>query len=206
MNLNMIMAKEMAKSGGKCKIIHGDLLGTISPDMEWLKWLSYESEFEKKRIEYFDSKKVSELSLEELEEASIYSRNKFFSRLFKLYGTKECSEEDYARVYNYMCNESIEKLMLSKLTSEELQYAKQEIMRLIKISEEELSAKIEEEQKPEKYNQLSMVDSYILHLISNINYARGNANLNREINAQLKQNENMKQKCLYYASNLNRRG
>ena len=105
-----------------------------------------------------------------------------------------------------MCNESIEKLTLSKLTSEELQYAKQEIMRLIKISEEDLSAKIEEEQKPEKYNQLSMVDSYILHLISNINYARGNANLNREINAQLEQNQNMKQKCLYYASNLNRRG
>ena len=75
-NFNRIMAKEMARMGGKVKIIHGNVIGNISPDIEWIKWLSYEPEFEKKRIEYFDSKKISELSYEELEEASRYSRNK----------------------------------------------------------------------------------------------------------------------------------
>ena len=201
MNFNRMMAREMAKIGGKVKIIHGNVVGNVSPNIEWVKWLSYEPEFEKKRIEYFDSKKISKLSLEELEEASRYSRNKVFARLFKIYGTSECSEEDYMKVYNYMCNESIEELMLSKLTSEELRYAKQEITRLSKVSKEQLSAKVREEQTPEKYEQLSMVDSYILHIISDIDYARSMANLNRRIDAQLEQNEIVRQRGLYYASN-----
>lgn len=200
-NFNRIMAKEMARMGGKVKIIHGNVIGNISPDIEWIKWLSYEPEFEKKRIEYFDSKKISELSYEELEEASRYIRNKIFARLFKIYGTSECSEEDYMKVYDYMCNESIEKLMLSKLTSEELRYAKQEITRLSEVSKEQLSAKVNEEQKPERYEQLSMVDSYILHIISDIDYARSISSLNREIEAQLEQNDIMRQRSLYYASN-----
>lgn len=200
-NFNRIMAKEMARMGGKVKIIHGNVIGNISPDIEWIKWLSYEPEFEKKRIEYFDSKKISELSYEELEEASRYSRNKIFASLFKIYGTSECSEEDYMKVYDYMCNESIEKLMLSKLTSEELRYAKQEITRLSEVSKEQLSAKVNEEQKPERYEQLSMVDSYILHIISDIDYARSISSLNREIEAQLEQNDIMRQRSLYYASN-----
>lgn len=66
-DFNRIMAKEMIKMGVNCKIIHGNIFGDISPDIEWNKWLSYESEFEKKRIEYLYSKRVSELSYEELE-------------------------------------------------------------------------------------------------------------------------------------------
>lgn len=178
-----------------------NVIGNVSPDIEWIKWLSYEPEFEKKRIEYFDSKKVSELSYEELEEASRYSRNKIFARLFKIYSTGECSEEDYMKVYDYMCNESIEELMLSRLTSEELRYARQEITRLSEVPKEQLSAKVNEEQRPEKYEQLSMVDSYILHIISDIDYARGISDLNRKIETQLEQNEIMSQRSLYYASN-----
>lgn len=200
-NINRIMAKEMARIGGKVKIIHGNVIGNVLHDIEWIKWLSYEPEFEKRRIEYLDSKKISELSYEELEEASRYSKNKFFAKLFKIYRTDECSEDDYMKVYDYMCKESIEELMLSKLTSEELRYAKQEITRLSEVSKEQLSAKVNEEQKPEKYEQLSMIDSYILHIISNINYAKSMSDLNKKIEAQLEQNEIIRQKSFCYASN-----
>ena len=46
-DFNRIMAKEMIKMGVNCKIIHGNIFGNISSDIEWIKWLSYESEFEK---------------------------------------------------------------------------------------------------------------------------------------------------------------
>lgn len=105
------------------------------------------------------------------------------------------------KVYDYMCNESIEKLMLKKLTSEELKYAREEITRLNKVSKEQLSAKVKNEQIREKYEQLSMVDSYILHIISDINYVRSLSDLNKKIEAQLKQNDAMRQRSLYYASN-----
>lgn len=100
-----------------------------------------------------------------------------------------------------MCSESIEKLMLSKLTSEELRYAKQEIAKLSKVSKEQIKAKLNEEQNPEKYERLSMVDSYILHIISEINFARSLAELVSNIEAQLNANSAMGQKSLYYATN-----
>ena len=199
MSLKEILVREMAKSGGKAKITCGKTIVNVSPDVEWLKWLSYEPEFEKNRIEYFDSKKVSELSLEELAEASRYIKNRVFAELFKIYGTSECSKEDYMKVYEYMCNESIEELMISKLTPEELQYAKQEITRLSKIPSDQLSCIIKEEQ--EKYEQLSMVDSYILHIISGIDYARSLSSLDKELNSQLEQNAVMRRRSFYAASN-----
>ena len=199
MSLKEILAREMAKSDGKAKITCGKTIVNVSPDIEWLKWLSYEPEFEKNRIEYFDSKKVSELSLKELAEASRYIKNRVFAELFKIYGASECSKEDYMKVYEYMCNESIEELMISKLTPEELQYAKQEITRLSKISSDHLSCIIKEEQ--EKYEQLSMVDSYILHIISGIDYARGLSSLGKELNSQLEQNAVMRRRSFYAASN-----
>lgn len=199
MSFDREMVKMMAGNG--TKIIHGGNIGNVDPYIEWIKWLSYIPEYENKRIEYFDSKKISELTYEELEEASRYSRNKIFARLFKIYGTRECSEEDYMKVYDYMCSESIEKLMLSKLTSEELQYAKQEITKLSKVSKEQIRTKLNEEQKPEKYEQLSMVDSYILHVISKINFARSLAELDSNIETQLNANDVMRNKSYYYAAN-----
>lgn len=199
MSFDREMAKIMADNG--TKIIHGGNIGNVDPYIEWIKWLSYIPEYEKKRIEYFDSKKISELTYEELEEASRYSRNKIFARLFKIYGTRECSEEDYMKVYDYMCSESIEKLMLSKLTSEELRYAKQEITKLSKVSKEQIRTKLNVEQKPEKYEQLSMVDSYILHVISKINFVRSLAELDSNIETQLNANDVMRNKSYYYAAN-----
>lgn len=151
-----------------CVPVFGE--GNIPVDIEWIKWLSYESEYEKKKIEYFNSKEVSELSEEELEEKNRYERNRTFARLFKIYGTSEISKKDSMKVFDYMRTESIEKLMLSKLTSEELQYAKQEITRLSEVSDKQLRDRVIEDQKPERYEQLSMVDAYILHKISEINY------------------------------------
>jgi hypothetical protein len=193
------IAKEMSKSGGKVTIITVNVIGNINPLTEWIKWLNYEPEFEKRRIEYLDTKKISELTLEELEEASKYSRNRIFARLFKTYGTKDCSLEDYMKVYDYMTHESINELMLSKLTSEELRHAKKKINSLRQMPFAELNIKVKNEKQPERYAELSMVDSYILHAISNINYSRNISKLANEIDAQIERNEVIRQKSLINA-------
>ena len=58
------------------------------------------------------------------------------------------------------------------------------------------------ELKEDNYKKLSMVDSYILHIISRINFARSLAELDRNIEAQLNLNASMRQKSFYYAANL----
>lgn len=200
-SLNQILAREMSKSKGRVSIVPRYDGGNVSPYLEWKKWLSYVPEFERKRIEYFDSKKISELSYDELEEASRYRKNQIFAELFQVYGTSECSEENYMMVYNYMSNESILELMLSKLTPEELYHAREEIEKLSNLSKEELNAKVKREQRIEIYNQLSMVDSYILHLLSNVNCARNISSVNKEIAAELERNTAIRQRTLSYSKN-----
>ncbi len=50
MKLNKIMTKQIIKMGTNVKLIHGKVIGNISPIMEWTKWLSYKPEFEKKEM------------------------------------------------------------------------------------------------------------------------------------------------------------
>lgn len=118
------------------------------------------------------------------------------AKLFKIYGTSDISKDEYIEVYNYMTKYSIEDLMLSKLSKEELSYAKERIQYFSQTAKEELELKIKEEQNINNYNKLSMVDSYILHIISQINYARSIAKLNRQIDSQLNRNAYMRQKSL----------
>ena len=106
---------------------------------------------------------ASDISLEELNEINQYKSQTRMATLFKLYGTNDISRDEYMEVYIYMTEHYIEDLMLSKLSKEELSYAKERIQYFSQISKEELELKIKEEQKEVNYNELSMVDSYIFN-------------------------------------------
>lgn len=192
MSISKIMAKELANSGAK--FIHGAIKRNIDPQTEWIKWLSYVPDFQKSRIQQLESKTVREISLEELEEIYQYKYQERMANLFKLYGTNNISEAEYLEVYNYMNEKSIKDLMLSKLSKEELSYAKEKIKYFSQISSKELELKIKKEQKIENYNKLSMVDSYILHMLSDLAYAENRKKIDSQLNAQFKKNALMRQK------------
>lgn len=202
MNFNKEMAYIMAGSG--VKIIHGEVMGNINPYIEWIKWLSYIPEFQKERLEKLNSKTGEELTLEELDEIKIYKSQIRILELFKKYGTNKISKDEYMEVYNFMENQSIDELMLSKLSREELIYAQEQILYFSQFNEEELRKKVNEEQKEDNYKNLSMVDSYILHIISRVDYSRSMSKLNKEIESKLRENDVMMRRSLYYAANPNR--
>ncbi len=193
-NISKIMAKELNKSGSQVKFIYGNVFGNIPPIIEWIKWLSYEPEFEKNRIEHLNSKGSNNLSYEELNELDHYMKRKRMAQLFKKYDCKECSKKEYMEVYSYMSNESIITLMLDKLTVQEIKYAEEEIKKLITGSSEELTKKIKVESQKENYLYLPMVDAYILHIIDRINYVRNMNEFNNRLNWQLDSNVIMRQK------------
>lgn len=199
MSFNREMANILVGSGAK--IIYGEIIGNVDPYIEWIKWLSYVPKFQQTRVKKLNSKKIKDMSLEEKEEVRNYKNQKRMSKLFKIYGSSDISKEEYMEVYNYMLNQSIDELMLSKLTSEELKYAREQIQHYSQIPKDELKKKVKTEQKEDNYKKLSMVDSYIFHIISRINFARSLAELDRNIEAQLNSNAAMRQKSFYYAAN-----
>ena len=179
MRFNKIMANMMASSG--VKIVCGEIIGNVNPYIEWIKWLSYVPKFQKKRIQELNSKTVEELTFEELDEIRTYKNQIRMLGLFKIYKTDKISKDEYMEVYDFMVNRSIEELMLSKLSLEELRYAKDQIQYFSQISSKELRKKVNEEQKADNYEKLSMKDAYILHIISRINYKRSIEKLDSEI-------------------------
>ena len=199
MSFNKVVANMMA--GSNIKIIHGEVVGNANPYIEWIKWLSYIPKFQEVRLQEVSSKKVEELTGEEIDELNTYKRQNRILKLFKIYGTKEISKDEYMEVYNFMVNQSIDELMLSKLTIEELRYAKSQIQYFSEIASEELRKKVNEERKADNYENLSMVDSYILHVISKISFAKSIIELDRKIEAQVRENAAMRERSLYYAVN-----
>lgn len=199
MNLGRMMAREMAGSGNMTLV--GDVTGNVNPYIEWIKWLEYEPEFLKLRIQELTSKEIENLSIDELEEIKKYKYLERILGLFKIYGTKEISKDGYMEVYDFMVNNKIEDLMLSKLTKEELISAKEKIEYYRKISHKELREKVRIEKKEENYKKLLMVDSYIIHMLCKIDSFRNIIKLNSQIDEHIRRNDSMRSKSLYYASN-----
>ena len=57
----------MAKiNNGTAINIRGNVLGSINPLIEWIRWLSYVPSFTKERIDYIYSKNIRDLSVDEL--------------------------------------------------------------------------------------------------------------------------------------------
>lgn len=198
-NFNREMAMLMAGTGSKA--IHGKMIGNVSPYIEWIKWLSYTPDFQEEKMQELNNKVVKDLSLAEVSELREYLEQKRMLNLFKIYGSTVITKDEYMEVYDYMCLKSIDKLMISKLSKNELEYAKQEIMRLKELPENELSKKIENDTKEEAYLKLSMVEAYILHIVSITDFNRHMMSLEAEIQSQLDENDQMRQKSYYYASN-----
>ena len=199
MDLNKIMTNMLASSNAK--IIPGEVIGNINPYIEWIKWLSYIPEFQRERLQILNSKIVEDISLDELDEIREYKYQTRMLNLLKKYGTSDISKEEYREVYEFMANHSIDDLMLSKLSIEEIRYATEQIKNFSQLSNEELRRKVKEEQKEDNYKKLSMLNSYILHIISRFDFTRNIAKLNSEIEAQTKVNNFMRQKSLYLSAN-----
>lgn len=179
--LNMI-------AGTKNKMIHGNICGDVDIIEEWIKWLEYVPREQQIKIDEMFYKKVSELSLDELDYYREYLSQMRMAKLFRGYGVEEMDPEKYKEVYKYM-HKNIEKIMLSKLNKTELKYAKEKITEYKEGNKDELSRHVKT--LAENFDKLSMVDSYILHILSKVDVSRSLAELDRNISIKIEENHKM---------------
>lgn len=179
--LNMI-------AGTKNKMIHGNICGDVDIIEEWIKWLEYVPREQQIKIDEMFYKKVSELSLSELDYYREYLSQMRMAKLFRVYGVEEMNPDDYKEVYKYM-HKDIEKIMLNKLNKNELKYAKERIKEYKEGDNEELSKHVKA--LAENFDKLSMVDSYILHVLSKVDVSRSLAELDRNISIKVEENHKM---------------
>lgn len=193
-NIWKILVQEMSKSNGSAKTVTKDY-------KDWIAWLNYEPEFEKQRKNYLMSRKFEELNESEQIELSHYIKYQTYADLFNKYETNTCTQEEYIKVCNFMKIESLEYLIISKLTAEELNYVKSEINRIENLSLTDFESEYRKLRDLHFNEQLTMTERYVYYLSSRIAAYRNNIRVENEISAQLKGNENMRYRSYIYSQN-----
>lgn len=95
-----IMAKEMARiNNGTAINIRDNVIGSVNPLIEWIRWLSYVPYFMKERIDYIYFKNIRDLSVTELKELTSYQEERRMEELFLKYKNGKCSSDEYMIIW-----------------------------------------------------------------------------------------------------------
>ena len=181
------------------KIVMSDVFGVINPYKEWVKWLSYYSDDTKNKLNEIINKPNEKLSYDEMREYEKFREELKALVLLNRYLDDNITNSDYKFLLDFMCNESIEDYMKSKLTKEELESAKKKINKYSNVPKTILNNKIMSETNEEVYDNLSMEDAYVLHMISKINHQRNLEELDEDIRNQNERNNRIIQKSNIYS-------
>lgn len=179
-NYSRIIANEIAKRNEA--VIVRKPIGKLNPIKEWVKWLSYETEYEKERKQIVYSKTGKDLTIDELSELNVFKYRNYMKELLIKYENKECTKEEYMTVYDYLGG-SITDLMLDKLSADELEYAETQIAVISSSKEEVLEKLINLECSI--YDELTMVDAYILHMLIYMQHTKGLNELDKVMHTSL---------------------
>lgn len=181
------------------KIVLSDVFGVINPYKEWIKWLSYYSEDTKNRLNEIINKPNESLSFDEMREYEKFREQLKALVLLNRYLDDNLTNSQYKFLLDFICNESIEEYMKSKLSKEELESAKEKINKYSNVPKVILNDKVMNEKNEEVYDNLSMEDAYVLHMISKINHQRNLEELDDDIRIQNEKNNKIIKKSNIYS-------
>ena len=126
----------------------------------WIKFTSYLKPDETALLEKLENKSHNSIQRSEINEYSRIKNQLMISELFLKYKNKNCSKEEYDIVTRFMDSMSLQTLIETKLTEEEIELASKTISKLETI--EQLEEYIESQ--PKKFEELNAYESYIFLL------------------------------------------
>ena len=126
----------------------------------WIKFTSYLKPDETALLEKLENKNHDSIQRSEINEYSRIKNQLMISELFLKYKNKNCSKEEYDIVTRFMDSMSLQTLIETKLTEEEIELASKTISKLETI--EQLEEYIESQ--PKKFEELNAYESYIFLL------------------------------------------
>lgn len=122
----------------------------------WIKFTSYLKPDETALLEKLENKNHDSIQRSEINEYSRIKNQLMISELFLKYKNKNCSKEEYDIVTRFMDSISLQTLIETKLTEEEIELASKSISKLETI--EQLEEYIESQ--PKKFEELNAYESY----------------------------------------------
>ncbi len=185
MSINDMIIREMRENSDVIMIESPDLMLFMNIDnliKEWCFWLSYISEYEKENIKRIRAKKASKVTKKEREILDCYQEELELLKVLKKYPKKRWNDADYRLIDKYLTN-SIEKLILQKLSASKRCEADELFEDIVSGSEERIADCLELVS-----DSPNPVIRYVKFQLLQRQYRVGMQNLDRTIQAEHKRN------------------
>lgn len=128
---------------------------------EWLKWLKYYPSFEVVRMNKIcKNARSSNLTDSDLNYVKKYTARKHILKLLKKYKSGKCTKKDIWTVHQYFKTNSLDNLIIEKLSLSELKEARAKIDRYKDMPDDEKKEELSD--YIEKFDEISMVDACAL--------------------------------------------
>lgn len=169
------------------KAFESQLLYSVSSDSyanidhtldEWIRFLSYVKPGEKNFLKELNSRSLYQLTTDEIKKYLKIKEQKTMTDLFIKYKNKDCTKNEHDCVCEYMRN-SLEDFMRSRLTEDELNESYKTLATFREKEIQELEDYIKD--KISNYNNLTLVDAYILYEVREIRYNKKTDEINNKI-------------------------
>ena len=180
-----MIIREMRKNSDVIMIESPDLMLFTDIDnliKEWCFWLSYISEDEKENIKRIGAKKASNVTKKEREILDCYQEELELLKVLKKYPKKRWNDADYRLIDKYLTN-SIEKLILQKLSASKRCEADELFEDIVSGSEERIADCLELVS-----DSPNPVIRYVKFQLLQRQYRVGMQNLDRTIQAEHERN------------------
>lgn len=145
---------------------------------EWIRFLSYVSPDDEIFLNKLNGKSLEQITTDEIKRYLKIKEQKIMADLFIKYKNKDCTKKEHDSVYEYMRN-SLKDFMRSKLTEDELN----ESCKILAVFRKKEIPELEDyiKDKMSSYNNLTLVDAYILYEVKEIRYNKKTDELNNKI-------------------------
>lgn len=190
MNLSRIVAKQFA-GFSTVKAFPKMNLGKLEQDAEWIKWLTYSLLQRKEQVTELKQKDIDLLSAKELEFLLNYAQDEKILASLNHVRNSVASADEAMEVYDFLKTNSIVRFMERTLPVADLKLAKEWLHAIEAMDKDAKAEYLREKLSPGQYEQLSMVDAYVVHIVLYHDMVESEKRCDREIRARVKENNDM---------------
>lgn len=166
-------------------------LGKLEQDAEWIKWLTYSLLQRKEQVSELKQKDIDFLSAKELEFLLNYAQDEKILASLNHVRNSVASADEAMEVYDFLKTNSIVRFMERTLSKEDLELAKEWLHAIEAMDTEAKTEYLKEKLSPGQYEQLSMVDAYVVHIALYHDMVESEKRCDREIRTRVKENNDM---------------
>ena len=152
---------------------NSNIISGVTTDIEFDKWLSYESdEYKKRKLELL-SLDIERLDNKQIEELKKYNEDSIYSRVINkyTYDVDSCTHKEYNAAVEYICSHSLDDLINRRISKEDKKIGDDKFNTMFLYMNKNNLLNFINNYTNQNFKDISIIDAYVYHKALNL-YAK----------------------------------